>query len=401
MERRKLTDEYIEALEARAKKYEVWDAKVDRLCVRVEVSGRKTFYYVYSFPGVGVKWHKIGPAGPSSIGIAEARKRTMKAMLKVLDGCDVQAEHMANRGGDTFADLHKRHVDKDAKVHKSWEQPRDLIVKHALPRWSDLPVRQITRRDVKQLLAGVGSASVRTQLRFALSATFKTGVTEEVIDSNPCRGIEVDASHVRRRVLSDDELIKVWGALDDYDPAKAAVLRLMLLTGQRGGELRPMRREHIQPDGFWLMPGEKIPALGWPGTKNGYDQAVYLTAEARIMIGSGATTGFVFGKPVTGLDVVMAKISKQLDIPSVRPHDLRRSFATWMGKLGIIREDRDRILNHRERSERGSDRNYNVWDYRLEKQAIWERMSAHIMGVIEGRTPDNVIAVSFGGSGPE
>jgi integrase len=395
VDRRKLTDAMVDGLEAKQTKYEVWDQKVDRLCVRVEPSGCRTYYYVFSFGG-RVKWHKIGPA---AIGIAEARKRTLKAMLKVLDGRDVQAEHMANRGGDTFADLHRRHVERDAKVHKSWEQPRDLIVKHALPRWSDLSVRQISRRDVRQLLAGVGSPSVRKQLHFALSAVFKTGVKEEVIDSNPCRNIEVDPTNVRTRVLSDDELIKVWAALDDHDPAKAAALRLMLLTGQRGGEVRFMRREHLTPEGWWLMPGEEI--ADWPGTKNGFAHAVYLSAKAREIIGGGTATGFVFGKAVGGLDVVMAKISKQLDIPSVRPHDLRRSFGTRMGKLGVIREDRDRILNHRDRSERGSDRHYNVWDYAAEKKAIWERMTAHIMAVIEGRPADNVIAVSFGGNTPE
>jgi integrase len=212
----------------------------------------------------------------------------------------------------------------------------------------------------------------------------------EVIDVNPCRGIEVDPTNVRKRVLSDDKLIKVWAALDDYDPAKAAALRLILLTGQRGGEVRFMRCDHLTPEGWWLMPGEAT--ADWPGTKNGFPHAVYLSAKAREIIGGTTTTGFVFGKAIGGLDVVMAKISKQLDVPSVRPHDLRRTFGTLMGKLGVIREDRDRILNHRERSERGSDRNYNVWDSAPEKKAIWERMSAHIMGVIEGRA-DNVIAL--------
>ena len=95
-----------------------------------------------------------------------------------------------------------------------------------------------------------------------------------------------------------------------------------------------MRREHIV-DGWWEMPGEPVPALGWPGTKNGAS-ASGLAAET----GAGtarrswtSATGFVFagarGRPVDrGSMRAMRDICKKLGVERATPHDLRRTHGT-------------------------------------------------------------------------
>jgi hypothetical protein len=73
-------------------------------------------------------------------------------------------------------------------------------------------------------------------------------------------------------------------------------LKVILLTGQRPGEVSHMRHEHIV-DGWWTMPGEPDHKLGWPGTKNGQSHRVWLPEVVRdIMadIDGDSTTGFVF-----------------------------------------------------------------------------------------------------------
>jgi integrase len=88
----------------------------------------------------------------------------------------------------------------------------------------------------------------------------------------------------------------------------------MLLSGQRPGELSHMRREHIV-DGWWEMPGDSVPALGWPGTKNGASHRVWLPKAAQALIADltddGVTSGFVFagqsGRPLGGLDAAMRR----------------------------------------------------------------------------------------------
>src|SRR5258707_6649339 len=116
-ERRNLTDANVADLEVKAKKYEERDAKLPGLCVRVEVSGRKTFYFVYSISG-RVRWFRVGPA---AMGADKARIEAKKLIGDVARRCDPQAERKAKRGGLTFEQLHKRYVEEWAKQHnKSW-----------------------------------------------------------------------------------------------------------------------------------------------------------------------------------------------------------------------------------------------------------------------------------------
>ena len=79
--------------------------------------------------------------------------------------------------------------------------------------------------------------------------------------------------------MSDSEIPKFWAAFDDAGLMQGTALKMILLTGQRPGEVTHMRREHIE-DGWWTMPGEPVPALGWPGTKNG-ETPSRLAARAR------------------------------------------------------------------------------------------------------------------------
>ena len=84
-------------------------------------------------------------------------------------------------------------------------------------------------------------------------------------------------------MLSDSELPRFWSAFDDAGLVVGTALKMILLTGQRPGEVSHMRREHIV-DGWWEMPGEPVPALGWPGTKNGESHRVWLPKAAQALL---------------------------------------------------------------------------------------------------------------------
>src|SRR5882672_381327 len=137
--RKNLTDGNVSDLEQRAKKYEVWDdgpRSVPGLCVRVEVSGRKTFYFVYSISG-RVRWFRVGPA---AMGADKARVEAKKLIGDVARGGDPQAEKRAKRGGLTFEQLHKRYVEEWAKRHnKSWKQTERLVRNNLYKTWAKLP----------------------------------------------------------------------------------------------------------------------------------------------------------------------------------------------------------------------------------------------------------------------
>jgi integrase len=140
-------------------------------------------------------------------------------------------------------------------------------------------------------------------------------------------------------------------------------------------------------DGWWEMPGEPVPELNWPGTKNGASHRVWLPKPVRAIIDSDETTGFVFGsrRPVSGLDVIMRDICKKLEVePGVRPHDLRRTHGTTITKLKFGRPAMNRIQNHKDG---GIASVYDVHEYADENKHIMEAVAAHIFALAE-RKPE-------------
>jgi integrase len=124
----------------------------------------------------------------------------------------------------------------------------------------------------------------------AASALFGWAMRQDLVPSNPCVGIERNPSKSRERVLSDDEIPVIWDALGNSVEGRA--LKVVLLSGQRPGEVRAMRWQDVR-GGWWHMSGE--PSAGWPGTKNAKDHSVWLHPAAREIIGNVvALSGPVF-----------------------------------------------------------------------------------------------------------
>ena len=149
-----------------------------------------------------------------------------------------------------------------------------------------------------------------------------------------------------------------------------------------------MRHEH-RKDGWWQMPGKPVPELGWKGTKNGEDHAVWLPPAVRDIIAStnGETTGFVFagsrGRPINDLDGTMRAICEQLQLTDpIKPHDLRRTHGSTITGLGFGRDAMNRIQNHKEG---GIADVYDRFQYRDENKRIMEAVAAHIMALVNGQ----------------
>jgi integrase len=233
------------------------------------------------------------------------------------------------------------------------------------------------------MMAQIGAPIVANQALAALSAVFSWGVKEEIVTANPCKLVERNPVKSRERILSASELPKFWKALDDVDPVRSAALKMILLTGQRPGEVANMRREHIK-DGWWEMPGK--PVLGiWPGTKNGQSHRVWLPKAAQPLIGGDDALGFVLsgsrGGPVIRLDDAMRLICKTLGIERATPHDLRRTHGSTITALGFGRDSMNRIQNHREG---GIADVYDRHRYEAETKRIMEAVAAKIMALVEG-----------------
>lgn len=377
------------------KAYLIWDTKQRGLALRIQPTGSKAWVVVYNRHG-RTRWLTLGAA--DAIYLSDARMLTAEAMLAVAKGKDPAAEKKAERGAGTFAELATKYVEQHAKRHnRSWPQADALVRRFAIPRWGNLQAASITRGDVKAMMTRIEAPIVANQTKAAISAIFSWGVKEEIVAANPCKLVESNPTRSRERVLSGSELPLFWNVFADLDPVRGAALKAILLLGQRPGEIAHMRREHIV-DGWWTMPGEPVPALGWPGTKNKASHRVWLPQAVQKLIAelSGdKTTGFVFGSrgPVRGLDDAMRAICAKLGVERATPHDLRRTHGSTITALGFGREAMNRVQNHKEG---GIASVYDRHGYADENKRVMEAVAARIMALVEPTDTDaNVLRREF------
>jgi integrase len=343
--KRRFTEFFVRKIKPKGSAYMAWDTHQPGLAIRVQPTGAKAWKVIYSRHG-RPRWLHLGDA--RAIGLSHARTLAAEAMLAVARGADPAAERRAERGSGTFVELAARYVEQHSKKHnKSWRQGETLISRYVAPLWGKLQASTITRRDVKALKARIRAPIAANQTLAAVSAIFTWAVREEILPDNPCKLVARNPVKSRERVLSDSEMPKFWAAFDDAGLIAGTALKVILITGQRPGEVSHMRREHIR-DGWWEMPGEPVPSRGWPGTKNAQAHRVWLSEPVQALIAqvAGEDTGFVFtgarGGLVTGLDGAMRTACRKLGVERATPHDLRRTFSTTVTGLGRPRRPEPR-----------------------------------------------------------
>jgi integrase len=389
--KQRLTELTIRNAKPRTAAYLIWDTHQHGLALRVQPTGAKSYVVVYSRHGRS-RWLTLGDA--NAIALSDARMLAQEHMLAVAKGGDPAADKRAERSRGTFADLATQYVEQYAKVHnKSWQQADALLQRFAVPRWGKLQAGSITRDDVKALFSSIASKSVANQTKAFVSALFNWAVKEAIVTANPAKLIDSHQTRDRERILSASELPTAWRALGELDDSvAAAALKVILLTGQRPGEVAHMRREHIK-DGWWEMPGASISDI-WPGTKNGQSHHIWLAKPVWPLLGSSdAAIGYVFagsrGKAaVQRLDRAMREISNKLGGEKVTPHDLRRTFSTMVTGLGFGRDGMNRVTNHKEG---GITDIYDRHGYETENKRIMESVANKIIMLVEGRTGDKVV----------
>jgi integrase len=373
-----------------------WDTLQHGLVIQMQPSGVASWKVIYSRHSKP-RWYHIGRA--DAIGLADARKQAGKIMVQVAEGKDPAADRRAEHGSGTFAELADRYRDEYAKKNnKSWQQADNLVKKHLLPKWGKLKTTDIDISDVEKMMARITAPIVANQTLAAASAIFAWAIKKRVVKINPCIGVDRNATKERERILSNAELPIFWKAFDDSGPVRSAALKVLLLCGQRPGEVAHMRTEHLVDGSWWEMPGEPVPELDWPGTKNGESHRVWLPKAARDIIAEMDADGFVFagprGGPIIELDKAMREICEKLGVKDkVTPHDLRRTHGTTITGLGFGREALNRLQNHKEG---GIADVYDRHDYADKNKQIMEAVAAELLRLIEGRPSGNVVVADFG-----
>jgi integrase len=385
--KRKLSQLLVTRLRPRSRAFLVWDSLERGLALQIQPSAFRSYKFIYLHRASGKsRWINIGAA--DTVSLAEAREQALALRLQVHQGRDPSAERRAvanASSGNTFSVIANRYVEEFAKKkNKSWKQADTLVRRYALPSWSERDASTISRSDVRAMLAKIDKPILANQVLASCGAVFSWAVKQELLATNPAKGIDRNTTTSRERVLSEGELPQFWRAFCEAGLSGLA-LQVLLLTGQRPGEIAKFRREHIK-DNWWEMPGRPEVATQWPGTKNGESHRIWLPQPVRDILAQlgDDDTGFVFGSQVVALDAVMRDICRQLNAPRATPHDLRRSFGTMVTAMGFGRPAMDRIMNHKEK---GVGSIYDRHSYSQENMRVMEAVSQRIIELA-----DNVIA---------
>lgn len=246
---------------------------------------------------------------------------------------------------------------------------------------------KITHEDVRQALDAIPQPSARAHALKDVRALFNWCVPR-YLERSPCAGIRMETQQSRERVLSHEELKRIWKATYKLDTPLSPILRLLILTGQRRSEIGKLDASFIGTDRITL-PAQLV--------KNGQEHVLPLTEVAKAHLPK-TEKGPLFLAP--GLDGViyagfayhLPKLMKLSETSDWTLHDLRRTFATNLAAIDVPIHITEKILNHVSGTISGVAAIYNRHAYFAEmKQALeaWEAKLAEIVGLDLTATPDH------------
>jgi integrase len=412
---RKLTVKFCESLKSRGERVEIRDLGADGLYLVCEPapSAMKGYYARARIDGKPAKirlTHEDGRKIPVSA-LADARIACAKVLREIKQGSDPRKTRKAQeqqariaadlKARDTVASLAQEFVQKYAKVHtKSWRQTERSFERNVLPAWHGRSVHDIRKRDFIELIEGIAFGDGKVPPRPVLANRvhemvgqfFNWCAERDVIAASPCQGVRRPAKEVPRdRVLDDQEVVRLWSACDEIDPLYAAAIRLLVLLGQRRGEVAGMAWHELDRDKHaWLLPGVRA--------KNARDHLIPLPPQAWKIIESvpevDGASELVFGKRLTNFSDAKIALDRKLQFAAPwRVHDLRRTCASGLQKTGAPPHVIEKVLNHASGTFAGIVGTYQKFSYESEKAAALCNWANYVERLVSGSPADNVVAM--------
>jgi integrase len=387
-----LTTRTVESVRAAGKRREIPDGLMRGLYLIVQPSGVRSWAVRYRHNGRPRK-HTLG-AYPA-LDPATARDAAAKALRANAEGRDPGQEKQQARSeqpdtvGAIVAKFIEAHVKRNNRPSTAAVTAR-LFELHVLPHWRDRLIKSITRRDVHDIIDRViaGGSPVAANRTFgAIRKLFGWALSRDIVETLPTAGVERPTKEkARDRVLTDAELKNVWRAADKIGFPFGPLAQLLVLTAARRNEIAGLRWSEVDLDRAVItLPAER--------TKNGVQHEIPLSVPAIAILKSLPRTNgsdFVLTTNGTSASSDFGKKKRKLDalLPPNTPnwtlHDLRRSAATGMAKLGIGLPVIEKCLNHVGGSFGGIVGVYQKYEFIEEKRRAFDAWARHVEGLVSG-----------------
>ncbi|WP_050524896.1 tyrosine-type recombinase/integrase [Pseudorhodobacter wandonensis] len=404
-----LTTKVVENLKPDCKRREIPDPALSGLYLVVQPSGVKSWALRYRFAH---KPKKLTLGRWPVTSVADARREATEALQLIerrVDPAEVRrAQRDAQSAGapdDTVAGVvelyNKRHLVRLKRGHDT----KSSLDRYVVSRWAKREIKTITRRDIRELMDDImdeGKLITANRIRTRLSGLFNWCIERDMLDHNPVIGVKRLSEVSRTRVLSDVEVRWFWKACAELGQPWGTLGQALLLTGQRLREVAHISATEISGD-LWHLPAQR--------SKNGLAHTVPLCAKAlAILTGEErvpSTAELLFTTngttPVSGFSKGRGHIAQRMALIAFRErgepveiahwtfHDLRRTAATGMARLGTPVRVTEAVLNHVSGTGGGIVAVYQRHNYAEEKRRALDAWSSHVLSVVE--TPENLLAL--------
>jgi len=417
----------VDAAKPSARDWFLWDDDLPGFGLKVTPAGGKIYVFQYRIARPGeaertpAKRYTVGKHGPLTPDQARRRAKELAAM--VAQGIDPRQQELAEIAAQDAADaaqIERERAEGELRFEKiaetwleeyeldhrprSYEQAASAINKHLIPALRGKALPSITRADIQAVLDGIPArqpATRRTVFAYA-SILFGWAVQRGTIADSPLTGMaKPKAVKARDRVLTDDELRSIWQATNSLRTPIGSLYRVLLLTGQRREEVAGMKWAELdRATATWTIPADRA--------KNGVASIVPLAdvvvaeldtlslaaqmrAEAKeldamrwpkagpVMTIRGGVSLTCYSQAKALLDAEITKVrGDEGPMDAWRVHDLRRTLATGMQRLGIRFEVTEAILNHVSGAKGGVAGVYQRHDWKDEKRAALNAWAAHV-----------------------
>ena len=303
------------------------------------------------------------------MGLADAGLALAEAKQKLERGEDPGArlveQRRIEREAETITELADLYVALYAKINnRTWREDERKLDVDIVPALGHLKVKDVTRRDITALIDQINERGARVAANRTislLSRMFRFAISRGIVDASPVVAIERNKERPREeRTLNDEEIKRLWldAELARMSRTAALALKFILATGVREGEAAGAQWSEIDGDA-WEIPSARFKS-GRPHRVPLSNLALELLADIREHAGDSPhlfPSKHGKGRHINGGSIYNAARATFpiLGIENANVHDLRRTFATKLGEIGIERFIIGRLLGHAEQDKPGSE----------------------------------------------
>jgi integrase len=380
----------------------IWDSQLRGYGLKITPRGARAFVCQYraghsrSSPTRRITIGQYGPLTPD-----QARREAKSILGAVAGGADPAAEKQARKQAqraprNTVADVAREWLRRDQATKRTLYEIQRILTRDVLPSIGDKLIADLRKRDIIEMLDAIvdrGAPTMACRVLSVVKRLLTWAAGRDIVESNVAQFVEPPVDKVSRdRVLNDAELVKVWRAAESMGGPYGAGVKLLMLTGARRAEIFGLHESELYLEAAEI----RLPAAR---VKSGEGRTIPLSAQAvdvlrtlprlgpYLLSGSGARPKSDHSRSKRQLDLLLPELEPWV------AHDLRRSCATGLQRLGVKLEVIESILGHISGSRRGVVGIYQKHKFADESRQALDAWGRHIDGLLTGKS-SNIVALT-------